>query len=647
MTPEVKVKITADGTGVDREVGKVNKNLDGLKKQSDVLSGSLAKLGGVVAGAFTVGALTNFLRTATQAADQLDAMSQRLSASASGLQTLQIAASQAGGSTEALNNAISRMSVSLGDALAGTSKIASDALARLNLNARDLAGLKTDEAFRRIAGALSETGNSYERASIAQAIFGKGAKDLAEFFAVAPGQISETEQALARAGAALDDIDVAKIGAMNDDLAMQSQIVQNLGIKFSANLSPAIGVAADSFGNLLTNMGGATEAGKGFGVVMVTAIKMVEAGVYGLAAVFETLRATVAVILAAITNGVGNLIGILASAAEIANLGIADNLRAASDAALLFGSSLNSVSASAWENAKAAGAAALQAGADVLNAAAIFDEKSREFEARAAAAAARAGAVQGAATGIGAGAATAGATTDRSGLLTVSKESLGKIDPQLDPEVLRQTSINDTLAAVQDAHNATMLGKIEAFEQTKLGMLLTNADLMQQIEFNKNATLGDAMSSLVGMAIQQGGALGKAGKALAIAQTVWSTGQAIMKAMAEVPWPANIAAAANIAAMGVAQLSNIRRTNVGSGGSIVSGRGGGGSAAASPALSDNVGPTGQPLEQQSAAQVHIHGNIFSSSETADWIIEQIRSAVDSRDVVFVSSTSRQAMELRG
>jgi hypothetical protein len=646
MTPEVKVKITADGTGVDREVGKVNKNLDGLKKQSDVLSGSLAKLGGVVAGAFTVGALTNFLRTAVQAADQLDAMSQRLSASASGLQTLQIAASQAGGSTEALNNAISRMSVSLGDALAGTSKIASDALARLNLNARDLAGLKTDEAFRRIAGALSETGNSYERASIAQAIFGKGAKDLAEFFAVAPGQISETEQALARAGAALDDIDVAKIGAMNDDLAMQSQIVQNLGIKFSANLSPAIGVAADSFGNLLTNMGGATEAGKGFGVVMVTAIKMVEAGVYGLAAVFETLRATVAVILAAITNGVGNLIGILASAAEIANLGVADNLRAASDAALLFGSSLNSVSASAWENAKAAGAAALQAGADVLNAAMIFDEKSREFEARAAAAAARATAAQGAAVGVGIGAA-AGAGADRSGQLTVSKESLGKIDPQLDPEVLRQTSINDTLQAVQDAHNATMLGKIEAFEQTKLGMLLTNADLMQQIEFNKNATLGDAMSSLVGMAIQQGGALGKAGKALAIAQTVWSTGQAIMKAMAEVPWPANIAAAANIAAMGVAQLANIKRTNIGGAGSITAGRGGGASAAASPALSDNVGPQGQPLEQQTAVQIIVNGSLFAAQETVDWLAEKLGEAVSSRDMVFISNTSRQAMELRG
>jgi hypothetical protein len=241
---------------------------------------------------------------------------------------------------------------------------------------------------------------------------------------------------------------------------------------------------------------------------------------------------------------------------------------------------------------------------------------------------------------------SAGGITDKQlGSTAVSRDSLGTIDPQLDPEVLQQTSINDTLQAMQDTHNATMIGKLEAFNTTTLGMMLSNADMMQQIEFAKNATVGDAMGSLVQMAIAQGGTLAKVGKGLYIAQTVWATSNAIMEAMGYrgPGWPANIAVAANIAAMGALQIANIKRTNPGTGGSIVSGRGGG-AATPSPALSDNVGPAGQPLEQQSVAQVHIHGNVFSSEETAAWFIEKIRDAVDSRDVVLISGNSRQAME---
>jgi hypothetical protein len=119
-----------------------------------------------------------------------------------------------------------------------------------------------------------------------------------------------------------------------------------------------------------------------------------------------------------------------------------------------------------------------------------------------------------------------------------------------------------------------------------------------------------------------------------------------MTAMAQVPWPGNIAAAALAAATGVAQLANIRKTNIGSGGSIAGARGGGGASLSAPNLSDNVSGA-QPMEKQTSTQVIIQGNVFSSQETAEWIIGQIRDAVESRDVVFISQNSRQAMELAG
>jgi hypothetical protein len=191
-----------------------------------------------------------------------------------------------------------------------------------------------------------------------------------------------------------------------------------------------------------------------------------------------------------------------------------------------------------------------------------------------------------------------------------------------------------------------MLGKIEAFNETALGSILSYGQMQIDFEQSKGDIIGGLANNLVNTAMQAGGRLGKFGKALAIAQTIWNTGQAVMTAMAQVPWPGNIAAAALAAATGVAQLANIRKTNIGSGGSIAGARGGGGVSLSAPNLSDNVSGA-QPMEQQKSTQVIIQGNVFSSQETAEWIIGQIRDAVESRDVVFISQNSRQAMELAG
>jgi hypothetical protein len=394
-------------------------------------------------------------------------------------------------------------------------------------------------------------------------------------------------------------------------------------------------------------MGGATEAGKTFGTVMVAAIKIVETAAYGLAAVFEGVRSVVAGVLYVIVSGVQNIVQSLAFVSEKLDLGFAGALRSASDTLDAVADSLDNVSTQARDNAAAAGSEAVRAATQIVQASTIFATAQAEYERKAAEAAARSGSAQGAITGTGAGF-NPDATRGGTGL---SKDTLGvnpeKFDPLADPRVLQELQINDALAAIQDAHDSTMLGKLEAFNETRLGSLLSYNDMMLAAEDAKNMNLGEMGNSLAQMAMQQGGKLGKIGKAYAIAQTVWSTGTAIMKAMAEVPYPANIAAAAVAAAMGVAQLSNIKKTNLGGSGAIARSSGGG-SVATSSALPDN--PRGvqqsQP-EDKSVSQIVIQGNVFSSQETADWIIEQIRDAVNTRDVTFINANSRQAMDLAG
>jgi hypothetical protein len=649
MTVEqVKVHITADGSKVGTEVSKLKRDMGGLSDAADKIGLSWAKLGGIIGGALSVGAAASFLRSVNSSADALNDLSGRLGASAAGLQSLQVAATLAGGSTESMNTALAKMSETIGNALNGN-KQAVAAFDQLGLSAKELANLKADEAFRRIADATAEIPNTFQRASAAQDVFGRGAKEIAGLLAEGGAAIDAVNQRLEEQGAAIDDLDIGKIGAMNDELQFQQTVVQNLGTKFLSGLVPAINVTVESFAGLIGNMGGAAAAGASFGTAVLGALKIVESGVYFLIEAFELLRFAGARAMATIVRPVTSLPGPIGNALDVlssAVFAITDNQAVAEQAA----QSLDRVAESAMENARTAGAAALKAGNDLLNVSAIFDQASKDAEARAAEVIARWTQAQGGVAALGGAAGAAGkdakAGKQRPYELSAGTLYMEKLNPFDDPRVMQELEINDALQAIQDQYAETTLGKLAAFEDTKLGMMLTSSSLMQQIEWNKNATLGDAMTNLVGLASQQSGTLGKIGKAFAVAQTIWSTGTAIMKAMAEVPYPANIGAAASIAVMGAAQLANIKKTNLGSGGTIAASKGGG-AAVGGPVLSDNVAATRPQESERSATQVIIQGNVFSSQETAQWIIEQIRDAVSTRDAVFISSNSRQALELAG
>jgi hypothetical protein len=650
----VTFDFAAESAKLRSEIDKVRRELSGIRQSADSIKEGFKTLGGIVAGAFSIGAVTAFLSKVNQAADQLNDLSGRLGASAANLQVLQLAAQQAGGSAEAMNTALAKMSVTLGDAMAG-GKAANEALSRLGLTAQELAGLKADEAMRRIAGALSQVGNTYDRAAIAQAVFGKGAKELAQFFAEAPEAIRQTEEALAAAGAALDDIDIARIGVMNDTLAVQSTIVQNLGIKFLSGLTPGIMAATDAFANLMTSMGGATAAGQKFGAVVIAAVRGVEFAIASVSGSIEFMRALWLDFYAKISKDVAALLRLLEKAASAVGAnGIAASIETAAKSADTMSASYQRLASSAWDAWGSAAKAAQAAAADILNPEQVYTRYSAMLDKLTQDALRRTQELQGAGLSArGAAGAGAGAAADRArggfsvegSLQGAGREIDRALDVMSDPKLLREIEINSALQAIQDEHNQTMLGKIELFEQTRLGSLLSYNDLMINAEMAKNMTLGEMAFDLVRMAAQSSGALGKVGKAFAVAQTIWSTGTAIMRAYEQLGPIKGTVAAAAIAAKGAMHLANIKKTNIGTGGSLA-GVGGGGITAAAPALGDNVSGV-QQQDQRAISQVVINGNVFSSQETAEWIIGQIRDAVESRDVVFISSNSRQAMELAG
>jgi hypothetical protein len=201
---------------------------------------------------------------------------------------------------------------------------------------------------------------------------------------------------------------------------------------------------------------------------------------------------------------------------------------------------------------------------------------------------------------------------------------------------LLNVAMAESQSAIERMHIASDLEYFRADVAQAFGL--------QTLDFEtiKNQSVLDLAGELFTALGGESSKLFKIQKTFAIANAIIGTAEGITQAL-KLPFPANLAAAAKVAAAGAIQIAKIKATNPGGGGGAspsISG-GGGGGGAAGQALPDRV-PALEQQAPQRIAQVVVQGNLFSGRETADWLIEQLSDAVNNRDVVFISGASRQA-----
>jgi len=143
-------------------------------------------------------------------------------------------------------------------------------------------------------------------------------------------------------------------------------------------------------------------------------------------------------------------------------------------------------------------------------------------------------------------------------------------------------------------------------------------------------------------------------RALAVASAIVSTKKAVAEALATPPVP-NIGLAKITAALGYAQVAGILATTF-------AGRGGGGGAAAGGLGGGSLGPPAAPspppihrpeIEREGRGQTVINVTINGSvngpggaEQLIDLVVDGLRERIDERDEIIISSTSRQAADLR-
>lgn len=147
------------------------------------LDSPLAKLAGVFGGVFGANALKNFVTEGLDAADTLMDTANALQVNAEALNQLRHAAVVSDVSFEQLAGGIEKLNKNLGTSDAGARDMVDflNTIGLLNTQWEHLLQLAPDQAFLRLAGAISKIEDPYLKAEAAVRLFGKSGQDLIPF----------------------------------------------------------------------------------------------------------------------------------------------------------------------------------------------------------------------------------------------------------------------------------------------------------------------------------------------------------------------------------------------------------------------------------------------------------------------------------
>lgn len=180
-------------------------------------------------------------------------------------------------------------------------------------------------------------------------------------------------------------------------------------------------------------------------------------------------------------------------------------------------------------------------------------------------------------------------------------------------EIVDNSIIPDMLDAMIEVFDRGHSAIVSSASQAA-GAVAGNYDRMARDSVSVTRRMAGEMGNLMQTMFGQN-------KAFAIAQAIVSTYQGVAQALRDVPFPANLAAAAAVAAKGFAQVAGIRSASIGGGG-------GGGDRGGTPSMANTATQQAQqPQQQQQAPQqrtvnLNIVGDVFDQ-KTIRNLAEQI------------------------
>lgn len=279
--PEIKVKLTAEDTGVSAAIKELTSQLKTLKKQHDETTSSALSLKNAFEGIVAIAGTLELGRIAKDAFDSavnIGKMADKTGLSTQTLSVFHHVAEETSVATEAVDKALIKGARSITEFQQGSAK-AAKGFQLLNITQKDFQGLKPDQALALVTERLGHMEKGFAKTTASQLIFSKGG---AEFIPVANAIAGEgfdkVTASVSRLGLLLDKQTTDTFRAAKASMQELSDVGKGMATQFEAGVLPAISDVAEG---LLSALGddGAGGSFEDLGKIAGTAIKGIAFGI--------------------------------------------------------------------------------------------------------------------------------------------------------------------------------------------------------------------------------------------------------------------------------------------------------------------------------------------------------------------------------
>jgi len=191
------------------------------------------------------GSFTSFVAGAASAVASVDDLSKRTGVSAQTLQAYQFAAEQSGVSVETFGKGIQKLGINLGEAQTGN-KSAIKSFADLGLSVEELTRLSPEQAFEKVAAAISQLPNPAQQAAAAVGLFGKSGAELVPVFQEGAGFLAQMRAEAERLQLVLSKEQVQGLATLDDSISKVSASFKSLQARIVAELAPSLVRASEA-----------------------------------------------------------------------------------------------------------------------------------------------------------------------------------------------------------------------------------------------------------------------------------------------------------------------------------------------------------------------------------------------------------------
>lgn len=242
----LNVKLSASSASFVSGLAKAQASLTSFGSFMSSTAGRISAFGSAALAAAAGGGLAVLVKQSMTAIATTGEMADRLGIASDALGRLQYAARSSGSSAEEMNASLRKMLLSIYDASVG-GESANKSFVALGLSASRLRAVSPDEAFIKIADAISSIQDPAKRAAVTMDIFGKSGASLGNLIAGGAAGVRSLGDEADRLNQAFNATDTSKVRSALDAFARLRSVFTGMANVLAVQLAPTITALSDEF----------------------------------------------------------------------------------------------------------------------------------------------------------------------------------------------------------------------------------------------------------------------------------------------------------------------------------------------------------------------------------------------------------------